>query len=45
MKVKKHKKDGEESSKLCSHTNDEVNKLYSYSNDDTCGVCGEIEKL
>ncbi len=32
----KHKKDGEESSKLCSHTNDEVNKLYSYSNDDTC---------
>ena len=31
----KHKKDGEESSKLCSHTNDEVNKLYSYSNDDT----------
>ena len=31
----KHKKDGEESSKLCSHTNDEVNKLYSYSSDDT----------
>lgn len=31
----KHKKDVEKSTKLCSHTNDEDNKLYSYSSNDT----------
>jgi DNA invertase Pin-like site-specific DNA recombinase len=31
----KNKRDAEESNKLCSHTNNEVNKLYSYSKDNT----------
>ena len=35
----KNKRDAEESNKLCSHTNNEVNKLYSYSKDNTCGSC------
>ncbi len=36
-KSKKFKKKVEEPSKLCSHNNDKVNKLYFYSSNNTCG--------
>lgn len=38
-KSKKFKKEVEEPSKLCSHNNDKVNKLYFSSSNNTCRNC------